>query len=193
MTGYPKIWFLRHGETEWNAERRIQGQLESRLTARGIGHAEAQARLMAPILRADPPCFVSPLGRAQHTAKIALGGRPFATDLRLAEAHAGEWQGRLSDDVRHAHQGTVDIGTSALELFMSAPGGEGYASFRDRIASFLNELTEPTVVVAHGLWGQVMRGLVRGLTFAEMTRLTNDQACIYVLEQGRETVLHETA
>ncbi|MBO6884239.1 MAG: histidine phosphatase family protein [Marivita sp.] len=193
MTGYPKIWFLRHGETEWNAERRIQGQLESQLTPRGIGHAEAQARLIAPILETDPPCFVSPLGRAQHTAEIALGGRPFTTDPRLAEAHAGDWQGRLSDEVRRSNPDLVDMETPSLDLFMRAPGGEGYPAFRDRILSFLTDLTEPSVVVAHGLLGQVMRGLVMGLPYEEMRGLTNEQACVYVLEQGRETVLRETA
>lgn len=189
MSDYPKIWFLRHGETEWNAERRIQGQLESRLTPRGMDQAATQARLMAPILKENPPCFVSPLGRAQQTAKIALGGRAYVTDARLAEAHAGEWQGLLRDDVRRSNPGLVSLETPALELFLKAPGGEGRAAFEARIVDFLSGLTAPSVVVAHGLWGQVMRGLIRGLGHEEMGALGNEQACVYVLDQGRETVL----
>ena len=62
MRDFPKIWFLRHGQTEWNAEQRVQGQLESDLTELGIAHAHRQAELMAPILRDQrPPCLVSPL------------------------------------------------------------------------------------------------------------------------------------
>ncbi|QGX98657.1 histidine phosphatase family protein [Roseovarius faecimaris] len=193
MSDYPKIWFLRHGETEWNAERRIQGQLESKLTPRGIGHAEAQARLMAPILKADPPCFVSPLGRAQQTAQIALGARAYVTDPRLAEAHAGDWQGLLHADVRRDHPELLPPETTALDLFLKAPGGEGFAVFHDRILAFMRDLTEPSVVVAHGLLGQVMRGLILGLPHEEMGTLSNEQACVYVLENGSETVLREAA
>ena len=48
MKSYPKVWFLRHGETEWNAEGRVQGQTESVLSERGRVHAQQQAKLMAP-------------------------------------------------------------------------------------------------------------------------------------------------
>eukprot|EP00581_Thalassiosira_minuscula_P035615 CAMPEP_0184474274 /NCGR_PEP_ID=MMETSP0740-20130409/133117_1 /TAXON_ID=385413 /ORGANISM="Thalassiosira miniscula, Strain CCMP1093" /LENGTH=54 /DNA_ID=CAMNT_0026851443 /DNA_START=161 /DNA_END=322 /DNA_ORIENTATION=- len=51
---FPKIWLLRHGQTEWNAEHRIQGQLESPLTPLGIEHARRQAGLMAPVLEQKP-------------------------------------------------------------------------------------------------------------------------------------------
>lgn len=192
MSDYPKIWLLRHGETYWNAEKRIQGQLESELTPKGISHAEWQARLMPPILALDPPCFVSPLGRAQQTARIALGGRDFITDARLAEAHAGDWQGLLRMDVRRDNPDILSMDSSSLDLFTRAPGGETGAQFRARIEAFMADLTEPSVVVAHGLLGQVMRGLVCGLAWDEMGHLPNEQGCVYVLENGTETVLRET-
>ena len=50
-------------------------------------------------------------------------------------------------------------------------------------------LNSPTVVVAHGLLGQVMRGIVRGLGREDMAALPNEQGCIYLLDKGRETVL----
>ncbi|WP_371224489.1 histidine phosphatase family protein [Roseovarius sp. 2305UL8-3] len=188
---WPKIWFLRHGQTYWNAERRIQGQLESELTPLGVQHAHAQARIMRPILQQRPPCFVSPLGRAQQTAQIALGGLPFQNDDRLAEAHAGDWQGLLRDDVIRDHAATLPADISALELFLAAPGGEGFEAFEGRIAAFLDDLTEPSVIVAHGLLGQVLRGLIRGLRRAEMGALPNEQACVYLLEEGREAALRD--
>ncbi|WP_368073709.1 phosphoglycerate mutase GpmB (plasmid) [Pseudoseohaeicola sp. NH-UV-7] len=46
----PKIWFLRHGETFWNAERRIQGQLNSELTPQGVKDTVRQADIMRPVL-----------------------------------------------------------------------------------------------------------------------------------------------
>lgn len=185
----PKIWFLRHGETYWNAIRRIQGQLESELTETGIAHAHAQARVMPSILAHNPPCYVSPLGRAQQTAQIALGDYSFQTDARLAEAHAGDWQGLLRDDVAVDYAHIVSPDMTALDVFLSAPGGEGWEVFSARVLNFLSELTEPSVIVGHGLWGQVMRGHLLGLARAEMGDLSNEQACVYVLENGTEQVL----
>lgn len=190
MNDFPKIWLLRHGETYWNAERRVQGQLESDLTPRGRGHAEAQAILMAEILKAhDPDCLVSPLRRAQDTARIALAGRPFETDPRLAEVHAGIFQGHTWDEIRQSHSALVGPNPRALDLFCAAPGGEGYEAFHQRIQAVLTELTRPTVIVAHGLLGQVLRGIVCGLEHDELAVLPNEQGCVYLLENGEEQVL----
>ena len=186
---FPKIWLLRHGETEWNAEHRIQGQLESRLSGRGLGQARRQAELMRPILKEAPACFASPLGRAQHTADIALGGAAFETDVRLAEVHAGDFQGLTRIEVSERWPEIYNACPNALDLFCAAPGGEGYAAFHARIHDFMCSLTGPSVVVAHGLLGQVMRGIVLGLGRQDMGGLPNEQGCIYLLERRRETVL----
>lgn len=189
MTVFPKIWFLRHGQTEWNAERRIQGQLESRLSALGKSHAQQQAALMTPILQQNPACYVSPLGRAQQTAKIALAGEAFETDARLAEAHAGALQGMTLDEVATRFPEISAANPRHLDLFCAAPNGEGFDSFYSRIHAFMEDLREPSVVVAHGLLGQVMRGIALGLTRQKMAELSNEQGCIYLLEGGREMVL----
>jgi len=190
----PPIWFLRHGETFWNAERRIQGQLESPLTERGIAEAGMQARILHPILmREHPACFASPLGRAQQTARIALEGRPYLTDPRLAEAHAGHWQGLLRAEVIDNPENGLSPDISALELFVAAPGGEDFDALSARIRDFLASLTGPSVIVGHGLWGQVLRGAVRGLPRSAMGRLPNEQGCVYALSDGAEHVLREAA
>jgi probable phosphoglycerate mutase len=187
----PKLWFLRHGETHWNRQKRIQGQLESQLTEKGVRQAHMQARLIRPVLRQGPACFVSPLGRAQETARIALGDTRYKTDTRLAEAHAGRWQGLLRADVITDANNGLHQDINALELFLSAPEGEGFADLQARIVDFLKGLSGPSVIVGHGLWGQVLRGLVRGLPRAAMGGLSNEQGCIYLLDKGRETVLRE--
>ncbi len=189
MTEFPKIWFLRHGQTHWNVEKRIQGQLCSGLTEQGLADARAQAGLMGPVLAQGPLCYASPLERAQKTAKIALGGAEFITDIRLAEAHAGKWQGRLHADVRRDHPELDRPEVSALDIFLAAPGGEGYERLTARINGFLHSLTGPSVIVSHGLLGQVLRGIIRGLDLAQMGHLSNDQGCVYVLENGTERVL----
>ncbi len=185
----PKIWFLRHGQTHWNVEKRIQGQLCSGLTEQGRAEARVQAGLMQEVLAERPDCFVSPLERAQETARIVLGGTEFTTDARLAEADAGAWQGRLRADVLRECPELARPGVSVLDIFLAAPGGEGYARFEARISGFLHSLTGPSVIISHGLWGQVLRGLICGLDLAEMGRLSNDQGCVYVLENGMERVL----
>jgi len=189
VTDFPKIWFLRHGQTFWNVEKRIQGQLFSGLTKQGLADARVQAGLMRPILAQGPECYASPLERAQMTAEIALNGAKFTTDARLAEAHAGAWQGRLRGDVLDECPELARPGVSVLDIFLAAPGGEGYARFTERISAFLHDLTGPSVIVSHGLLGQVLRGIICGLDLAQMGRLSNDQGCVYVLENGTERVL----
>ncbi len=193
MAHYPKIWFLRHGQTFWNAEHRVQGQMESDLTELGIKQAHHQARLVAPILRQDaPPCLVSPLRRAQQTAKIALGAHPFVTDPLLAEAQAGAFEGLTLGEIAETYPEISAACPKVLDLFCEAPGGEGFETFAGRVQTTLDRLECPTVLVAHGLWGQILRGIVCGLNRGEMAALSNEQGCIYVLENGEETVLRET-
>ncbi|MCE8006735.1 histidine phosphatase family protein [Aestuariivita sp.] len=186
---HPPIWFLRHGQTEWNAVRRIQGQMESCLSDQGRWHAGEQARVMASLLETEPDCLVSPLARARETAEIALGTYPIQVDPRLMEIHAGDWQGLYYDDVLARWPDLVNDQMTALELFAHAPGGEGMSAFRARVEEVLSGLTRPTVLVAHGLWGQVARAKLRGLSEAEMQRLDNLQGVVYALENGQETVL----
>ncbi|MEO0370142.1 MAG: histidine phosphatase family protein [Pseudomonadota bacterium] len=182
--GFPKIWFLRHGQTQWNKERRLQGHLDSPLTDLGLAQAASQAEIMAPILSADPDltCLVSPLGRAMHTAEIALGGRACVTDPRLAEVATGDWEGQLRDRLPTG-------GRNDLFLYTAAPGGEGFDALEARVQAVLDGITGPTVIVSHGLLGKVLRGLVRGLTREEMGDLSNKQGCVYVLDGGSETLL----
>ncbi len=193
MREYPKIWFLRHGQTEWNRAYRLQGQLDSPLTDQGIADAQRQARLIAPILADQPPIFVSPLGRTLHTARIALNGAPFQTDERLMEIHAGAWQGRLRSDILADHPEWETRNFTALDIYEAAQGGEGLAAFHERIVAFLSDLTVPSVIVAHGLLGQVLRAEVCGIGISRAGQLTNKQGCIYVLENGIETVLEVAA
>ena len=189
----PKIWFLRHGETYWNAEQRIQGQLESELTPQGVEDAVRQAAIMKSVLAPDMACFVSPLGRAQQTARIALDGQGFHTDARLAEAHAGDWQGMRRDDVFRDFPHLARPEMTILDMFAAAPGGESFDAIHARVCDFLDDLTGPSVIVSHGLLGQVMRGVVTGLDRSGMGLSSNRQGCVYVLENGREHVLDHTS
>ena len=179
---WPEIWFLRHGETEWNLAGRIQGRRDSPLTARGRAQARAQAQLIAPVAVqvANGPgsIFVSPLGRARQTAGRALPGHTPVIDPRLAEIDTGAWEGRLKSDLPH--------GANDLEIYAVAPGGEGLEALIARVSAFADGLRGPSIVVAHGLWGQVLRGLAQGLAPSQMGAQENAQGCIYHLAKGCE-------
>ncbi len=185
MSDYPDIWFLRHGETVWNREGRIQGHRDSDLTARGRAQAAQQAVLVAPVvprvLAAGGAIHVSPLGRARATAEIAMPGMTFEIDPDLAEVRTGAWEGCLKADLPQA-------GTD-LDIYAAAPDGEGFDILEARVRRFLDGLNAPAIVVSHGLLGQVMRGLICGLDRAAMARLPNRQGCVFLLRGGKETLL----
>ncbi|MFD0858149.1 histidine phosphatase family protein [Roseovarius aquimarinus] len=122
--------------------------------------------------------YVSPLGRARETAAIALPGTPAVVDPRLAEIDTGAWEGRLKSE--------LPKGASDLETYAAAPGGEGLDALMIRVRNFADGLRGPSIVVAHGLWGQVLRGLAQGMAFEEMGAQENGQGCVYHLEDGRE-------
>jgi len=189
MITYPKIWFLRHGQTEWNKAYRLQGQLDSPLTQLGIVQAHRQAQIMPEILALGPDIHVSPLGRARQTADIALGGAAYRSDPRLMEIDAGKWQGMLRADILAIRPQWAQADPSALEIYEAAEGGEGVSAFRARIRSFLEDLTGPSVIVAHGLLGQVLRAHICGVGPALAGRLSNAQGVVYELENGMEQVL----
>lgn len=168
----------------------MQGRLESDLTDLGRSHAAQQARIIQPVLKAhQPPVLVSPLRRAQQTAGIALAGYPYVTEDKMAEADAGVFQGRTLDEIAHSHPQIRAANPQALDLFCAAPEGEGFDSFQARVVALLATLEGPTVLIGHGLWGQVLRGLICGLSRAEMAALPNEQGCVYLLEGGSEEVL----
>src|SRR5215218_5687841 len=99
MTLTAPLYLLRHGETAWNLERRMQGSKDSTLTARGRAQAAAMGRaLAAELARAPGPTVFlrSPLGRTRDTSLIvggALGLDPaeWRDDVRLAELRYGQW------------------------------------------------------------------------------------------------------
>lgn len=97
------IYLLRHGQTEFNAERRIQGRCDSPLTALGRAQARGFGELLADQLGPDNhiPIISSPLGRAVETAGIVREHSglqsPLQTDARLQEIGCGSWEKRSRD------------------------------------------------------------------------------------------------
>ncbi|WP_120501365.1 histidine phosphatase family protein [Roseovarius sp. EL26] len=190
----PPIYVLRHGETIWNVERRLQGRRDSALTERGHAQAEAQGRLLQALLKdiPTPDVYCSPLGRTRQTAQIALQGIDLEVkyDARLQEVSAGEWEGRTRPDL-FEELGMEDGPSTEFTLFTNAPGGESVAELQARCTSFLNYLTGPTVVITHGVTGLMLRALALCLDDSDMRQLERGQGCIYRLQDGSEICLKE--
>jgi broad specificity phosphatase PhoE len=182
------IYLLRHGQTEWNRDRRLQGQGNSELTVLGREQAVLMADLLAREI-SEPKQFrlvSSPLQRARETAEVVAGrlGLPVEFDARLAEIALGEWEGRFYREVQ-TECAALLAGTTAYDWFFRAPGGESLESMVARIGAWLQDCGDrPTIAVGHGLSGRIVRGLYAGLDREAMLSQSVPQDGVYRLKSG---------
>jgi broad specificity phosphatase PhoE len=183
------IYFIRHGETDWNAAARYQGQADIPINEKGRAQAkrngETLRQLLPAIVEAD---FVaSPLTRARETMRIvrtALGLTPdhFQVDERLTEAHYGDWQGTLLADLPSFD--AAGIAARTADPFHWRPqGGESYEDLMARAVPWLSAIARDTVVVSHGGVSRVLRGHILDLDVAMVPRLDVPQDRILVLRR----------
>ncbi|SDI00178.1 histidine phosphatase family protein [Lutimaribacter saemankumensis] len=183
----PPLYLLRHGQTDWNRDRRIQGQMESDLTELGRTQAARQGEILGALPLPDGiAAFASPQRRTRQTAEIALGaaGLNPVFDDRLKEVGLGRWEGHLYADMAKAEPEAFQ-GKSILQICLNSPG-ETPEALRARIASFLDDLTGPAVVVSHGVALTVLRGLVLNASADAMEAMSRDQGVVWELRDGRE-------
>ena len=169
MAAIPTIVFVRHGETDWNVEGRLQGQRDIPLNANGRAQArrngEAIAGAIPEAARFD---FVaSPLWRARETMEIArasmgLDPKTYEVDARLIEITFGELEGFTYQDIESREPGWLRTRDANKWEFLP-PGGESYKMLSDRIIAWLETVARPLVVVAHGGVGRVLRAHLLGL------------------------------
>jgi probable phosphoglycerate mutase len=188
------IFLLRHGQTEWNLEGRLQGQLDSPLTPKGRMQALLQREILKPVFATFPQINfqASPLGRAWDTAVTAADGYSVHKNDLLKEVSAGSWEGRLRSDIV-AERGGSAAEEDMFDLFLSAPDGEGAKALEKRCRSALSALSGPTVIVSHGVVSAFLRGLVRGLDLPDIARLSHNQGVVFALHNGAETMLEARA
>lgn len=135
------LYVIRHGETYWNKERKMQGHLGSDLNEKGV----RLAKVTADGLKGVPfdLCITSPLVRARHTAEIIMGDRnkPIIDEPRLKELNFGIWEGRC------VAPGKMEIPVEDFRRFRTDPfayqppeGGETVQELIDRTNAFFDEL-----------------------------------------------------
>jgi probable phosphoglycerate mutase len=147
-----RITLVRHGETTWNAMNKVQGQLESPLSPRGIEQAQALARRLQH--ESFDALYSSDLTRARDTAQTiaALNGHDIVIDARLRERHYGMFQGLTWDEIRQRHPGEYAQYKGKFPN-VTIPGGESADDFFGRVLEVLEEISaqhEQALVVAHG-------------------------------------------
>ena len=190
------LYMLRHGETAWNTERRMQGTLNSDLTERGRAQALAMGRALARELALEerPTIFLrSPLGRTRETSLIVgreLGLDPaqWRDDPRLAELSYGDWEGSSWTEIE-AHTPNALADWKADPESYCPPGGESHFALRRRQTAVLANIVASntrTVVIGHGVSGAVLRGLNLGLDSRAMFVLEKPQDAFFRLSPGAE-------
>lgn len=185
------IYLCRHGQTEWNRERRLQGQTEADLTPLGRLQAAAMADLLHDLIARDPSAVwrivASPLRRARDTAQAIADrlGMTVAFDDRLMELTVGQWEGRLYADVQRENPEAFN----SPEWFFTAPDGETYEQVMVRVSDWLAEqATEPErrlIVVSHGIAGRLLRGAYAGLSREATLAQDVPQDALYRLHGGQ--------
>jgi broad specificity phosphatase PhoE len=190
----PVIYYIRHGETAWNAEGRFQGSRDIPLNDLGRTQAVTSGGILADLLARDGrdpsslPFVASPLGRARLTMELMRGTLnlppdDYAVDDRLREIGYGQWEGLTLPEMQLNDAATF-ASRNGDKWGVAAPSGESYASVTLRMREWFDSLLADTVAVAHG---GTMRALMVALGIAaplEAAETPIGQGVVYVFSAG---------
>lgn len=180
----PLVYFVRHGQTVWNAEQRFQGQADTDMTERGRSQADRNGRRLAELIDTpeDFDFVASPLRRTCETMeriRIAMGLPPegYRTDPRLIEVHFGDWQGLTFAELEARQAGSTKARALDKWGFVPPGLGESYQMLLERVQPWFEKLERPTVCVTHG-------GVIRAI-FRLVEDLSPDEAAALEVAQDR--------
>ena len=190
----PTIYYIRHGQTAWNATGRFQGSKDIPLNDLGREQAAHAGGIMKQLLArhergADSLGFVSsPLGRARSTMEFVRSGLglvpgDYTLDDRLREIGYGHWEGSTLAEQEASHP-DIFAARQTDKWGMPPPGGESYASVQLRMRDWYEGLTGDTVAVAHGGTARALMVALDVQTIAEAAELPIEQGAVYVFSDG---------
>jgi broad specificity phosphatase PhoE len=191
----PVLYYVRHGETDFNAEGRLQGRRDTELNAHGREQAAESGQLLRDLFARDghaPADFAyvsSPLKRARETmeilrATLGLDPQAYAVDDRLMEIAYGEWEGLTLPEIEARMPGVLARREKDKWDF-APPGGESYRQLTSRISAWYAELTRDTVVAGHGGGVRALMALFNVVPKEEATRARIAQGVVYVFADGK--------
>lgn len=188
--------FIRHGQTDWNREGRLQGGQDIPINETGVWQATRNGRRLKGVFEdeafklEDFTFVASPLGRCIRTMGLVrqgLGLDPqhgFSRDDRLKEITFGTWEGNTHEELRAVDPDAVAQREASKWSFVP-PRGESYEMLSARITPWLESLERPTVAVSHGGVSRAVRGLLFGLSSDEVPMLDVPQDKIYLVQDGQ--------
>jgi broad specificity phosphatase PhoE len=190
----PVIYYIRHGETSWNAEGRLQGTQDVPLNDLGRRQAVHAGRLLADLLardgrdKASLPFVASPLIRARATMELARGELKlppgdYALDDRLREIAYGVWEGSTLAEMQAADPKLYARRLTA-KWTLAPEGGETYAQVQVRMADWYGSLQGDTVAVAHGGTARALMVALGLETPTSAADLLIEQGAVYVFRDG---------
>lgn len=188
----PLVYFVRHGETDWNVEGRLQGQADTDLNAKGRRQATRNGKRLAGLIP-DPGAFdfvASPLKRTRDTMErirtaMGLDPKAYRTDARLMELNFGDWQGSTYTELDAASPGSQ--AERARDKWNFVPPGassESYADLLARVRPFVEGLRRPAVCVTHGGVIRVLFRMVEERPERVCARLPVPQDRVLKFENG---------
>lgn len=193
----PTVYYIRHGETDWNVAGRLQGRRDIDLNARGRAQSTHCGKVLRDLFvrdKRDPATLdyvSSPLKRASetmHLVRAALGVAPddFRRDERLAEIAFGDWEGFTIAQLHERDPARIAQREHDKWHFLP-PGGESYEMVAVRMRDWYSSLTADAVVTAHG---GTARGLIADLGIAKPAAaplLDIEQGMVYVFAAEKLT------
>ncbi|WP_305463022.1 histidine phosphatase family protein [Photobacterium leiognathi] len=184
------IFLLRHGQTTFNAQQRLQGHCNSELTALGQNQASTiGASLSKKIGNINQwAVYSSPLGRALETAQIVceqlgIDSDNIVTDERLKEFNLGDWETCLIPDLVKQNPKLLNH----CDWYLSAPHCESYESVVNRVKDFLSDNAVPdhVIVISHGLTSAVFRGVYAAMSYSETFEQDLPQNAYFLLADDK--------
>ena len=190
----PVIYYIRHGETSWNAQGRLQGAQDIALNDLGRRQAAHAGAVLADLLKRDGcdtsalPFVASPLGRARATMELVRGAlklppETYALDDRLREIGYGVWEGSTLAEMQAADPELYARRLTA-KWTMAPKGGETYAQVQQRMRDWYDSVTGDTVAVAHGGTARALMVALGIETPESAADLLIEQGAVYVFGDG---------
>ena len=187
-TGMLRIYLARHGETDWNAERRLQGDTDTALNSTGLKQAAKLAERLKGI-RLDA-VYSSTLSRSRDTAAIVRGDIPLKSLAGLSERRIGKFVGKKLDKISDPAT-ALEYPKRSRDPDDELDGGESLNQFYERVRTTIEFIRSQhssgaILIVAHAITNQMILRAIFNLTLQQAIsiRQANDELYLIEIDAG---------